>query len=205
MKLEVFHHAAVRSAAILGRRPVGIRAPAIPIATRSGGRPTARTGALALSRSRTMPPSGVVDPTPRPDMVSRRLMAAAARSTVTMPGTFGTGTVSPVATGRPRPARVSICTPRVQSDRVSRPRSNPRPNGTRPTSSIGRMVTRYPWLPATNRSSSASSSARDMPMVRSSSWCTCIQTVWYESIRGDANHALSPSSRLARAKVRRSR
>ena len=55
--------------------------------------------------------------------------------------------------------------------------------------------------PELRRSSSSSSSLRLMPMVSSSSWCRCIQTVWYESIRGDASQASSPSSSLASASV----
>lgn len=42
----------------------------------------------------------------------------------------------------------------------------------------------HPWLPRTSCSSRASSSARLMPRTSSSSWCSRIHTVWYESHRG---------------------
>ena len=46
--------------------------------------------------------------------------------------------------------------------------------------------------------------ARSRPSARSRSSCTCIQTVWYESMRGEVNHSCSPSSiRCSAARRRR--
>ena len=46
--------------------------------------------------------------------------------------------------------------------------------------------------------------ARSRPSARSRSSCTCIQTVWYESMRGDVNHSCSPAStRSSAARSRR--
>ena len=50
-------------------------------------------------------------------------------------------------------------------------------------------------IPPAKWASSASSSARVIARASSSSWCTCIHTVWYESINGDASHEVSPSSK----------
>ena len=44
-----------------------------------------------------------------------------------------------------------------------------------------------------------SSDARSRPSASSRSSCSCIQTVWYESMRGDVSHSCSPSSTRSRA------
>lgn len=59
-----------------------------------------------------------------------------------------------------------------------------------------------PRLLVTSSSSSASSCARLIPRTSSSSWCSRIHTVWYESHRGEASHSTAPSSKRSRASSR---
>ena len=49
------------------------------------------------------------------------------------------------------------------------------------------------------------SDARSLPSASRRSSCSCIHTVWYESIRGDVSHSWSPSSTSRRAARSRSR
>ncbi len=60
----------------------------------------------------------------------------------------------------------------------------------------------HPRLPPTSSSSRASSSARLMPSTSSSSWCSRIHTVWYESHSGEASHSTAPSSKRSSASSR---
>ena len=134
----VFHQAIPRSLRALAPKPSGMTLRLSPKQVRSGGKPAAATGALALNRRSTSPPVSVVELISRPDMFSTKFIAALARSEDVKPGTLGTGIVSPAPTGSPTPASVSSSIPLVHNERVSSPRSMPRPNGTSPTSSIGR-------------------------------------------------------------------
>ena len=205
MNAAVFHQALPRSARALAPSPCGMTLRLSPRQVRSGGRPAASTGALALSRRRTRPPVSVVPLISRPEMLSSRFIAAFARSGDVKPGHVGDGDRQPRAHRQPEAcegleldatrAQRALVEPagepaaeRDEADVVDRLRPGGRAHAPPPD-------------PDTRRSSSSSSSLRVMPMVSRSSWCRCIHTVWYESMSGDASQASSPSSSFASASV----